>query len=224
MVILLRLARTLFFLVLILVVLGVIGFVVGRPFVERLAARSIEDRVGTPVTVSIATSVTPGAVRGDLGDVTVTAKRFEHNGLRLAGAAATYHRVAVQVSDLLSGDVRLRYASVGFEGTLTQSELAAYLRPLLARRGVPSKKLTVRIANGSATVRSGKLHAVFGARIVGISSLRLVPRSGTGALERALSGAIQVGPLFDGVHLTGIALKQGRATLTGAGAGGKLKA
>jgi hypothetical protein len=33
-----------------------------------------------------------------------------------------------------------------------------------------------------------------------------------------------VGPLFDGVHLTGIALKQGRATLTGAGAGGKLKA
>ena len=47
--ILFRLFRTLVFLVLILVVLGVIGFVLGRPFVERLAARSIEDRVGTPV-------------------------------------------------------------------------------------------------------------------------------------------------------------------------------
>jgi hypothetical protein len=222
--ILLRLARTLFFLVLILAVLGVIAFLVGRPFVERLAARSIEDRVGTPVTVSIGTSVKPGAVRGDLGDVTVTAKRFEHNGLRLAGAEATYHGVAVQLSELLSGDVRLRYSSVGFEGTLTQSELAAYLRPLLARRGVPSKRLTVRIGNGSATVRSGKLHAVFGARIVGISSIRLLPRSGNAALEQALGGAIQVGPLFDGVHLTGIALQLGRATLTGGGGGGKLKA
>jgi LmeA-like phospholipid-binding len=222
--ILIRLARTLFFLVLILAVLGVIAFVLGRPFVERLAARSIEDRVGTPVNVSIATSVKPGVVRGDLGDVTVTAKRFEHNGLRLAGAEATYHGVGVQVSDLLSGNVRLRYSSVGFEATLTQSELAAYLRALLARRGLPSKKLTVKIGSGSATVRSGKLHAVMGARIVGISSIRLVPRSGAAALQRALSGAIQVGPLFDGVHLTGVALKQGRATLTGEGAGGKLKA
>jgi hypothetical protein len=222
--ILLRLARTLFFLVLIVAVLGVIAFLVGRPFVERLAARSIEDRVGTPVTVSIGTAVKPGAVRGDLGDVTVTAKRFEHNGLRLAGAEATYHGVAVELSELLSGDVRLRYSSVGFEGTLTQSELAAYLRPLLARSGVPSKRLTVRIGHGSATVRSGKLHAVFGARIVGISSIRLLPRSGNAGLERALGGAIQVGPLFDGVHLTGIALQLGRATLTGEGGGGKLKA
>ena len=105
---------------------------VGRPFVERLAARSIEDRVGTPVTVSIATSVKPGAVRGDLGDVTVTAKRFEHNGLRLAGAAATYHRVAVQVSDLLSGDVRLRYASVAIRGN-PDPERACGISEALAR-------------------------------------------------------------------------------------------
>jgi LmeA-like phospholipid-binding len=222
--ILLRLARTLFFLVLILAVLGVIAFLVGRPFVERLAARSIEDRVGTPVSVSIGTSIKPSAVQGHLGDVTVTAKRFEHNGLRLAGAQATYRGVAVQLSELLSGDVRLRYSSVGFQGTLTQSELAAYLRPVLARSGVPSKRLRVTIGNGSATVRSGKLHAVFRARIVGISSIRLIPRSGNAALERALGGAIQVGPLFDGVHLTGIALQLGRATLTGEGGAGKLKA
>ena len=94
------------------------------------------------------------------------------------------------------------------------------LRPLLARRGLPSKNLRVTIGNGTATLRDGKLHAVVGARIVGLSSIRLLPRSGSAALRRALSGAIQVGPLFDGVHLTRIALKQGRATLTGAGAGG----
>ena len=58
--VLFRLVRTLVFLALILVVLGVIGFVIGRPFVERLAARSIEDRVGTPVSVSIGTSIRPG--------------------------------------------------------------------------------------------------------------------------------------------------------------------
>jgi hypothetical protein len=63
-----------------------------------------------------------------------------------------------------------------------------------------------------------------GATIVGLSSIRFVPRSGSAALRRALSGAIQLGPLFDGVHLTGIALNKGRATLTGAGAGGKIKA
>jgi hypothetical protein len=222
--ILFRLARALIFFVLILVVVGVIGFVLGRPFVERLAARSIEDRVGTPVSVSIATSVRPGVLRGDLGNVTVTAKKFEHNGLRLAGAQAVYHGVAVQFSDLLSGSVRLSYSSVVFEGTLTQGGIAAYLRPLLARRGLPSKKLRVTIENGAATLRMGKLHAVVGARIVGLSSIRFVPRGGSPAFRRALSGAIQLGPLFDGVHLTGIALNTGRATLTGGGDGGKLKA
>lgn len=222
--ILLRLARALIFFVLILAVVGVVGFVLGRPFVERLAARSIEDRVGTPVNVSIATSIRPGVVRGDLGNVTVTAKRFEHNGLRLAGAQAVYHGVAVQFSDLLSGSVRLRYSSVGFEGTLTQGGLAAYLRPLLARRGLPSKKLRITIGKGVATLSMGKLHAVMGAKIVGLSSIGFVPRSGSASLRRALSGAIQLGPLFDGVHLTGISLNTGRATLTGGGAGGKLKA
>jgi hypothetical protein len=222
--ILLRLARALVFLVLILVVLGVVGVVLGRPFVERLAARSIEDRVGTPVNVSIGTSVRPGMLRGDLGTVTVTAKQFEHNGLRLAGAQAVYHGVAVQLSDLFSGSVRLRYSSVDFQGTLTQSGLTHYLRPLLARRALPSKNLRITIGNGAATLRSGQLHAVFGARIVGASSIRIVPRSGSALLRRALSVTIQVGPLFDGIHLTGIALNTGRATLTGAGPAGKLKA
>jgi hypothetical protein len=222
--ILLRLVRALVFLVLILVVIGVVGFVLGRPFVERLAARSIEDRVGTPVTVSIATSIKPGVARGDLGNVTVTAKRFEHNGLRLAGAEAVYHGVAVKLSDLLSGSVRLRYSSVGFEGTLTEAGLVQYLRPLLARRGLPSSKLRVTIGKGAATLHMGKLHAVIGARIVGRSSIRLVPRSGSPSLRNALTGAIQLGPLFDGVHLTKIALLKGRATLTGSGPSGKLKA
>jgi hypothetical protein len=222
--ILIRLVRALIFFVLILAVVGVIGFVLGRPFVERLAARSIEDRVGTPVSVSIASSIRPGIARGDLGNVTVTAKKFEHNGLRLAGAQAVYHGVAVQFSDLLSGSIQLRYSSVSFEGTLTQGGLAAYLRPLLARRGLPSKRLRVTIGKGAATLRSGKLHAVVGAKIVGLSSIRFVPRSGSASLRRALSGAIQLGPLFDGVHLTGIALDAGRATLTGGGVGGKLKA
>jgi hypothetical protein len=222
--ILLRLVRVVVFAILILAVIGVVGFVLGRPFVERLAARSIEDRVGTPVSVSIATSVKPGMLRGDLGNVTVTAKQFEHNGLRLAGAQAVYHGVAVEPSQLLSGNVRLRYSSVTFAGTLTQSGLAAYLRPLLARRGLPSKHLRVTIGNGTATLRSGKLRAVVGASIVGVSSIRLLPHSGSAPLRRALRGAIQLGPLFDGVHLTGIALNKGRATLTGAGAGGKLKA
>jgi hypothetical protein len=222
--ILFRLARALIFLALILLVVGVVGFVLGRPFVERLAARSIEDRVGAPVSVSIATTLKPGIARGDLGDVTVHARKFEHNGLRLASAQAVYHGVAVQLSDLLSGNVKLRYSSVDFAGSFTQGGLLVYLRPLLARRGLPSKKLRVRIGQGAATLRMGKLHAVVGAKIVGVSSIRFVPRSGSPSLRRALSGAIQLGPLFDGVHLTGIALRTGRATLTGAGPGGSLKA
>jgi LmeA-like phospholipid-binding len=222
--ILFRLVRTLFFLVVILAVIGVVGFVLGRPFVERLAARSIEDRVGTPVSVSIAASVKPGILRGKLGNVTVRAKKFEHNGVRLAGAEAVYHGVSVHLSDLISGHVRLRYSAVDFQGTLTAGGLLEYLRPLLARRGLPSNKLRVTINKGAATLRMGKLHAVVGAKIVGLSSIRFIPRGGSPVLERALSGAIQLGPLFDGVHLTAIALNKGRATLTGVGAGGKLKA
>jgi hypothetical protein len=222
--ILLRLVRALIFLALILVVVGVIGVVLGRPFAERLAARSIEDRVGMPVDVTIATSVKPGLARGHLGSVTVRAATFEHNGLRLAGAQAVYHGASVHLSDLISGDVRLHYSSVGFAATLTPGALAGYLRPLLARRGLPAKKLRVSMSRGTATLHMGKLHAAVGARIVGRSSIRFVPRSGSPSLRSALGGAIQVGPLFDGVHLTGIALHKGGATLTGVGPAGKIRA
>jgi hypothetical protein len=219
-----RLLRTLVFLVLILCVLGVIAFVLGRPFVERLAARSIEDRLGTPVSVSIATSIGPGVARGDLGNVTVRARQFERDGLRLAGARAVYRGVNVDISDLISGDVRLHYSSVRFEGSLTDGALVAYLRPLLAERGLPSKKLRVTINKGSATLRMGTLHAAFRAKILGVSSIRLVPVNGSQALTRALAAPIQLGPLPDGVHLTSIVLRKGRAALTGRGEGGKLRA
>jgi LmeA-like phospholipid-binding len=211
-------------LALVVVALGLVAFVLGRPFVERLAARSIEDRLGTPVSVSIATSISPGIARGDLGNVTVRAKRFERDGLRLAGAHAVYRGVHVELSGLISGDVRLRYSSVSFQGGLTEAALGAYLRPLLAARGIPSKKLRVKINTGVASLRLGTQRASVSAGIVGLSSIKLVPVSGSEPLMRALAAPIQLGPLPDGVHLTGIALRKGRATLTGRGEGGELRA
>jgi hypothetical protein len=222
--ILLRLFRLLVFVVLIAVVLGVIAFVLGRPFVERLAARSIGDRIGTPVSVSIGTSLRPGIARGDLGKVTVKATQFERDGLRLAGARATYRGVSVGLTDLISGNVRLHYSSVGFQAQLTQSALAAYLRPLLSERGLPSQKLRVTIAKGRATLHMGTLHASARAKIAGLSSIELVPVGGSPTLRRALAAPIQLGPLPDGVHLTAIALHTGSATIVGTGEGGQLKA
>jgi hypothetical protein len=222
--ILFRLLRTLVFAVLILGVLAVVALVLGRPFVERLAARSIEDRLGTPVSVSIASSIGPGVVRGDLGSVTVRARQFERDGLRLAGARAVYRGVNVEISDLISGDVRLHYSSVRFEGSLTEGALASYLRAVLTERGVPSKKLRVTITKDRATLRVGTLHAAVRAEILGVSSIKLVPVAGSQTLTRALATPIQLGPLPDGVHLTSIVLRKGRATLTGRGEGGKLRA
>ena len=220
-----RLFRALVFLVLILAVVAVIGFVVGRPFVERLAARSIEDRVGTPVSVSIATSVRPGVLRGDIGNVTVRAKQFEHNGLQLAGAQAVYHGVAVHLSDLISRRCATALLVRHIFGD-ADPERARGLRPTAARR---ARAAVQEAANphgqlGQRRFSLGKQHAVMGAKIVGLSSIRFVPRSGSPTLGRALTGAIQLGPLFDGVHLTGIALHKGGATLTGAGPGGDIKA
>jgi hypothetical protein len=222
--ILFRLVRLLVFLVLIVCVLGLVAYVLGRPFVERLAARSIEDRLGTPVSVSIATPISPGLARGDLGSVTVRARQFERNGLRLAGARAVYRGVSVGVSDLLSGDVRLRYSTVGFQGSLTEAALVAYLRPLLANRGLPARTLRVAIDNGRATLRVGSLQVAVRAKILGASAIQLVPISGSQMLMRALATPIQLGPLPDGVHLTGITLRKGRAMIAGQGGGGKLKA
>jgi hypothetical protein len=219
-----RLVKRLVVLALVVIALGLVAFVLGRPFVERLAARSIEDRLGTPVSVSIETSISPSIARGDLGNVTVRAKQFERDGLRLAGAHAVYRGVHVELSDLISGDVRLRYSSVSFQGGLTEAALAAYLRPLLAERGIPSKKLRVTIAKGVASLRMGAQRAAVSARIVGLSSIKLVPVSGSPPLMRALATPIQLAPLPDGVHLTGIVLRKGRATLSGGGGGGKLRA
>jgi hypothetical protein len=221
--ILFRLVRTLVFLVLILVVAGVIAFLVGRPFVERLAARSIEDRIGTPVSVSITTSVKPGIVQGELGSVTVTATQFERDGLRLSGTRAVYRGVDVKVSDLISGDVHLHYLSVGFTAQMTQAALTTYLRSLLAERGIPSKKLRVTVANGRATLHSGSLKAAVRAKILGISSIELVPVSGSATLMRALADPIQLGPLPEGIHLTGITLRKGAATIAGRGGAGELE-
>ncbi len=222
--ILFRLARTLVFLVLILAVIGVVAFLVGRPFVERLAARSIEDRLGTPVTVSIATSLSPGIARGDLGNVTVRAKQFDRDGLRLAGARAVYRGAHVQLGDLISGNVRLRYSTVRFQGSLTEGALAAYLRPLLTQQGLPAKQLRVTITRSGGTLVMGTLHAVVRAKIVGASSFELVPVSGSSTLTHALTTPIPLGPLPDGVHLTGIALQPGRATISGSGNAGGIRA
>jgi LmeA-like phospholipid-binding len=219
-----RLARTLVFLVLILAIIGVVAFLVGRPFVERLAARSIEDRLGTPVTVSIATSLSPGIARGDLGNVTVRAKKFDRDGLRLAGARAVYRGAHVQLGDLLAGNVRLRYSAVRFQASLTEGALDAYLRPLLSEQGLPAKTLRVKITPGGGTLVMGTLHAAVRARIVGASSFELVPVSGSSTLTRALATPIPLGPLPDGVHLTGIALHAGRATISGSGDAGGIKA
>jgi hypothetical protein len=219
-----RLVRLLVSLAVILAVLGVIAYVVGRPFVERVAARSIEDRLGTPVDVTIATDLSPGVVRGDLGEVTVEADEFERDGLRLVGARAVYRGVDVEVSDLLTGDVRLHYSRVAFQGALTEGALLAYLRPLLDDRGVPASSLRVAIGTGKATLSIGSQQATMRARIQGRSSIRLVPLSGSAMVMQALDDPIVLGPLPDGVRLTGIALRPGRATITGGGGAGSLKA
>jgi LmeA-like phospholipid-binding len=219
-----RLVRLLVFLAVIVFVLGLIGFVLGRPFAERLVARSIEDRLGTPVSVSIATSLEPGVLRGDVGNVTVRAAQFERDGLRLAGARAIYRGVKIEIPDLISGDLQLHYASVGFQGSLTEAALAAYLRPLLRERGLPSKSLRVEITRNRATLRMGTQRAVVRARIAGVSSIELVPVSGSAPVMRALSDPIRLGPLPDGVRLTGVLLRNGRATIAGRGEAGDLKA
>ncbi len=222
--ILLRLVRTLVFLVLILVILGVVAFVAGRPFAERLAARSIEDRLGTPVTVSISTSLHPGVARGDLGKVTVRAKTFERDGLNLIGAHAVYQGASIELRQLISGDVRLHYASVTFQGTLTEAGLRAYLRPLLTEQGLPAKKLRVTITKRHAVVAMGSQHVTVGAKIYGVSSIELVPAGGSAALRQALTAPIQLGPLPDGVHLTSITLRAGRAVIAGRGDAGRIRA
>jgi LmeA-like phospholipid-binding len=222
--ILLRLVRTLVFLVLILAILGVVAVVAGRPFAERLAARSIEDRLGTPVTVSITTSLRPGVARGDLGKVTVRAKRFDRDGLNLIGTRAVYVGASIELRQLISGNVRLHYASVAFQGTLTDAALRAYLRPLLSERGLPARKLRVAITKGQATVAMGSQHATMSARIVGVSSIELVPAGGSAALAQALTAPIQLGPLPDGVQLTRITLRAGRALIAGSGDAGRIRA
>ena len=49
-------------------------------------------------------------------------------------------------------------------------------------------------------------------------------RSGSATLRRALAAPIQLGPLPDGVHLTGIALRTGRATIAGGGDARRIRA
>jgi hypothetical protein len=221
---LLRIVRTLVVLALFFLVLGVVVVVLGRPFVERLAARSIEDRIGTPVSVSIDVPIRPGVARGDVGQVTVHANQFERDGLRLAGAQAVYRGVHLQLSDLIGRKVRLRYSSVGFQGTLTQAALRAYLRPLLARRGISSKQLQVLMHKGNATLHAGALRGTVRAKVVGGSSIQLIAVTGSAPLMRALQAPIQLGPLPDGVQLTGIVLRKGRATIVGRGEAGTIRA
>jgi LmeA-like phospholipid-binding len=219
-----RLARTVVVLALFFLVLGVVVVVLGRPFVERIAARSIEDRLGTPVSVSIDVPVRPGIARGDVGKVTVHADQFERNGLALTGAQAVYRGVHLNLSDLIGGNVRLRYSSVNFQGTLTQAALRAYLKPLLAGRGVPSKHLVVLIHQGDATLRAGSLRSTVRVKVVAGSSIQLIAVNGSALLVGALETPIQLGPLPDGVQLTGIVLSKGFATILGRGEAGTIRA
>jgi hypothetical protein len=219
-----RLVRTLVVLALFFLVLGVVVVVLGRPFVERIAARSIEDRLGTPVSVSFEMPISAGIARGDVGEVTVHANQFERDGLELSGAQAVYRGAQLHLSDLVRGDVRLRYGSVDFRGTLTQAALRAYLKPLLTSRGVTAKHLVVLIHKGGATLRAGSLRGTVRARVRGPSSIQLIVVNGSAPLAQALRTPIQLGPLPDGVQLTGIELRKGQATILGRGEAGTIRA
>ena len=58
------------------------------------------------------------------------------------------------------------------------------------------------IGQGAATVAIGKLHAAWEPGSWALSSIRLVPRRGSATLAARSPAPIQLGPLFDGVHLT----------------------
>ena len=65
------------------------------------------------------------------------------------------------------------------------------------------------IHKGNATLRAGSLHGVVRAKVVGGSSIQLIPLSGSATLMQALKAPIQLGPLPDGVQLTGNRPAQG---------------
>ena len=202
---------------------------VGRPFVERLAARSIEDRIGTPVSVSIATSLQPGRrCAATSATSPCTATQFERNGLRLAGARAVYHGVARRALPTCSratSGCATRPST--FQGN---AHAGRALRPTCGRswreRGLPSQEAARHDRQGPGDARaSARCMSRAAPGSSGSSSIRLVPAQRLGRRSRARSRApIQLGPLPDGVHLTGIALRKGRATITGGGDGGKLRA
>ena len=218
-------SAALIFLALILVVLGVVGVVLGRPFVERLAARSIEDRVGTPVDVTIATSVKPGLARGQLGSVTVRAASVRAQRPAPGGRASRLSR-------------RL--------GAPVRSHLGRRAAPLLVRgvrgdaharrpRGLPAAAAgAARAAGEEAAGDDGQGHrdTAHGQAARGggsqdrgpvIDPLRATRRIAVTRAARS-AGRSRSARCFDGVHLTGIALHKGRATLTGVGPAGKIRA
>ncbi len=166
-----------------------------------------------------------GIARGDVGKVTVHADQFERNGLELSGARAVYRGVQLHLSDLVRGDVRLRYASVNFQGTLTQAALRAYLKPLLASRGVSGEApggADPRRRRHAARRLPARHRAGEGHRPVvdpADRRERLGARSCRRSRRRSSSARCPMA-----WQLTGIVLSKGQATIVGRGEAGTIRA
>lgn len=220
-----RLVRRLVIMLALIAAAIVVAVIVGKPYLERIAAKAITEQFGGPkVTVKLKTPHDLGVLSGKIGDVTVTSEPFVREKLQLQSASATYHSAKISYPSLLNRTFALKYASVSFSVSTGQTAIQAFLREQLRLRGLPgasNARVLFRPPN-TLLVLSGPLKLRAALKVVAPDVVRIVPLGGTPAERRALTSQIQLGPLPDGVSLKGVRLKDASAILTGGGPAGRI--
>ena len=219
-----RLVRRLVILLALLAAAVVVGVIVGKPYLERVAAKSITERFGGPkVTVKLQTPHDLGVLSGEIGDVKVTSEPFVREKLQLQSASATYRNAAISYPSLLDRTFGLRYSSVSFSVSMGIPAIQAFLREQLRLRGLPGATgARVLIRPNTLLILSGALRMRAALKVVAPDVVRIVPLTGTPAARRALAVSIRLGPLPDGVSLKGVRLQDASAILTGGGTAGSI--
>ena len=219
-----KLVRRLVILLALLVAAAVVGVIVGKPYLERVAGRAITERFGGPeVTVKLKTPHDLGVLSGELGDITVTSEPFVREKLQLQSASATYRNATISYPSLLERTFGLKYSSVAFSVSTGIPAIQAFLREQLRLRGLPGATgARVLIRPKTLLVLSGALRMRAALAVVAPDVIRIVPLSGSPAARRALAASIRLGPLPDGVSLKGVRLQDASAILTGGGPAGRI--
>lgn len=221
--------RRLVALVVLLALMAGAAVVIGRIVLVPVAEGRVEEAVGrafgAPAEVDVDPPLGLDLVRGAVGDVRVRLAAVTRRDVRVEDVDVRIVDAHVDLSALLGGSARVRFARIAFTGLLTEASLTTELRRRLGAAAVPgAARAAVVVSADGVEVRVPDAQPVAVTVRVAPTALLLDATGGdpvSSALAARVRGPVPLGRFPYGLRLTKVRPTPDALVLSGGRPGGR---